>query len=116
PSRVVCCTLIRHGKADEDEKYNETISRTTRFAKSTETSSPSWTVTFEVRHKATYIAACHSGLENDYVEIVVTQVPAPGSGPFEIVLSMDPPKFKPSAITATGTVFNPNNLVTCTLT
>src|SRR5262245_34532499 len=56
PSSVVCCTLIRHGKADEDEKYNETISRTTRFAKSTESSSPSWTVTFEVRHKATYIA------------------------------------------------------------
>src|SRR5262249_27866064 len=38
------------------------------------------------------------------------------SGPLKNTLSMEPPDFKSARIYTTGTVFNANNPVTCTLT
>jgi hypothetical protein len=112
PDGVVCCTLVRLGRKDKDEKSNETISRTTRFAKSSATGG--WTVNFEVKHLATYLVACHSGAENDYANVVANQTQ--NSDSFKKFLSMDPTSFTSAKITAIGTVFYANNPVTCTLT
>jgi len=116
---VVCCTLTRHGRTDlhPDESF-ETIWRHTRFVTSTNKKDPNWTVVFEVQHEGTYLVACHSGTKtpNDYVEVVVSKVDKRGDAKDDMRLSMNPPNFSPQLISTTGTVLNPGNTVTVTLT
>jgi hypothetical protein len=108
---VVWCTLVRLGSTDENQK--ETLSSTTRFAKSNK---GDWHVNFELKHQATYLVACHSGTDNDFAKVVVThpaQKRRPGS--LTTMLSMAP-GFTSAKISANGTVFYDYNPVTCTLT
>jgi hypothetical protein len=111
PDGVACCTLVRQGMASTEK--HESILRVTRFARS---NANLWTAKFEVKHKACYFLSCHTGKQNLYVEINVKNVSMESVERAASLLSMDPPTFSDLAIGATGTVFYPNNAVTCTLT
>ncbi len=109
---VVGCTLVRLGMARKG-KLSDTIWKVTRFI-----SSPSkdgcWSVKFDVQDLAVYLLSCHSTTsENDYVEVTLTNFEEVEGPRREITLTGS---YQAPNIVAKGSVFNPGNAVTCSLT